>query len=307
MRYLLAILFGLMGLYPVIAATYLVSNGNHPAADFSTLTAAIAGSIAEDTIYLDGTGVSYGNLTLTSPRAFVGNGYFGQESGYGQSAILGSVSIQAGAANSSFTGLTLGAVTINDISIGISRCYITGTLTLNSEASYIGQCYLTGAVSVQATGANSVFDHCIFNYSVNGTVYTDLGTGTTIDYVTFFKGNLSLGTATYSNSIINQTKVTTVTGGSDGGGNISDTETNLTFPSVPSTDASFQLTTGSTALTSSLEGSESGAFGFSTGFEDDVYRLFGTPPIPVITDVRAASSGKEGSNLSITVEAKSNN
>ena len=307
MKSVLVFIFLVLSYYSMFSATYLVSNGNHPSADFTTIAAAVTGSVDGDTLYIDGTGSTYGSLTLSAPRVIIGNGYFGQESGYGQSAVLGTVTIQASATNSQLIGLTLGSVSVSASSVILQRCYITSTQTLNADGIVVKQCYIAGFVNIQSTNTNAVFDHCIFNYSTTGTILTDLGTGTFIDFNTFYKGNLSLGTATYSNCIFNQTKVASLTGGTDAGGNISDTETNLTFPATAATDDELQLTAGSSALTTSLEAGESGAFGFLSGSENSVYRLSGIPPIPIISSIQAASTSKEGSNLSITIEAKTNN
>ena len=68
--------------------------------DFSSLTDAITGSSPDDTIYVVPNGASYENITLTSPRTFIGSGFFGGTTGANQDAILGIVTFSTGAAGS---------------------------------------------------------------------------------------------------------------------------------------------------------------------------------------------------------------
>ncbi len=294
-----------LGTMGASAAVIVVdANGN---GDFLTITDGVAGSSTNDTIYVVGNGSSYGNFSLSSPRTFIGNGYFGQATGIGPSSQLGNVTLNTGATGTVFIGLQLGTLTFNENGITFRSCYLTGTSTIGSSISVIAirQCFFSAQFTIQGTADIS---QSIFNYTSSGNVLTLSGGTLTMDYNTFYDGNLSIATATVSNCIVNSTRVSQISGTIIDGisGNKVDTETNLAFEGSSSADGQFELTGSSSALTSSDIGAASGAFGFPTGQPELAYRLSGLPEIPRITQLEYNSTTTPSSNLTIRLQAETN-
>jgi hypothetical protein len=305
MNRLIFLFIGLVQSFSITAATFLLSNGVNPKADFATISAAVSGSLQDDTIYVEGTGQTYGNLTLSSPRTIIGQGFFGGSTGVSGESVFGSVTINSGAEGARFVSLRIASVNVN-VPADFQRCFFSSSVTMSAVSANFIQCYLTSVVTLAPSSDGAVFNNCLFNYAGAGLGLSDVGVNTVFDQCSFYDGNLSLGSATYSNSIMNTTKVI-VTGGQDGLGNALDTEVNLGFPANASTDAELQLPPGSVALTGSVEGDEAGAFGFPSSAPENIYRLSGVPPIPAILSIESASASKRASDLTITVQAKTNN
>ncbi len=296
----------LIGLEEVCAAVIVVDQNGH--GDYTTINDGILNSIADDTIYVVSSSGSYGNFTLNSPRTFIGNGYYGQSLGFAPSSTLGNVTLNAGASTSVFSNLEIGAITFNESNISFEACRITGTFTIGGAIANISfaKCLFSSTISIQSASVS--FENSIFNYPSAGNMITVTTTGASFNYCTFYDGNLSLNTSTIANSIVNSTRVVqSPVIATDGiAGNKVDTEGNLLFETAQGQDQFFQLQAGSPGLTSSSEGSESGAFGFPAAQPEDVYRLSGIPNIPRITGLDYNAVGTTGSGISIRIQATSN-
>lgn len=287
-----------------LATIFVVdSQGN---GDFISITDGISGSTSQDTLYIVSYGASYGNVSLSSPRTFIGNGYFGQATGFNASSRLGNVTVNSGSTGSVFIGLEIGTVTFNDSNITFQSCQFTGATTVSSLVSGIvfRQSYFVSTLTIQG-GAD--IRQSIFNYASFGNALSLSGGGSlTLDYNTFYDGNLSIATATASNCIVNSTRVTQVSGTIVDGvsGHKVDTETNLSFETSLGSDRQFTLQGESTALSSSDINAESGAFGFPSGQSQSAYRTGGLPEIPRITQLEYNSITSPGSGLIIRLQAE---
>ncbi len=277
--------------------------------DHTTFADAVTGSVAADTIYVVGYGGGYGNVSLSSPRTVIGNGYFGQSLGYHNPATFGTITLNSGATGSVFIGLTIGSVSFNEGNIDFISCHLTGSTTIGSALANIAfnKCYFTSVLNIQ--NSTTTVGNSIFNYGSAGNALTVNAAATpTLSYVTFYDGNLSLGLATANNCLVNSTRVTGA--GSvvvDGvSGNKVDTEANLVFQGTSGGDDQFQLDVGSSALTSSQDGTESGAFGFPIGLPENAYVLSGLPDIPKIRSLEHQSESNASSPLLIRIQADAN-
>ena len=121
------------------ATVWRVNNRVNVDADFTTLGAAISGSSANDTLYLEGSPTSYGNAYIYSPVTIIGTGYFLNENdstqAYKEKSIVGSLYFNNGSQGSVVEGLYIDAVNtyvpaygvyINTNDITIRRNYIFG-------------------------------------------------------------------------------------------------------------------------------------------------------------------------------------
>lgn len=277
--------------------------------DYTLVSDAITNTATGDTIYIVGSGASYGNVSLSSERTFIGNGYYGQSTGYSPSSRLGTITLNAGAANSIFSNLEIGAISFNESNVSFDACLVGGSFTVGSSISNISfsRCLFSSTINIQSASVS--FSNSIFYYpSAGNGITVSGGVGATFDYCTFFDGNVILDASTVSNSVVNSSRVgqtpTVVSDGVDG--NKVDSEANLLFETSLGADAYFQLQSGSPGKTSSQTGAESGAFGFPIGQPEEAYTLSGLPVIPKITGLEFESSSNSSSNLTIRIQATSN-
>src|SRR5690606_31571149 len=116
------------------AATYTVDNRPDHEADFDSLSAAITAALPGDTLYVMGSQLSYGNITLPKTLTIYGPGYFLGENNIEapdlNSARLESLTITAGGSGSRINGIEIsGPVSNDDVSVdgatdvAFRRCY----------------------------------------------------------------------------------------------------------------------------------------------------------------------------------------
>ena len=134
------------------ATVWRVNNRAGIDADFSTLAAAYTGAVAGDTLYLEGSPNTYGDLTFAKQLVIMGSGYFltinDTTQAYQFSSTVGLFTFNAGSENSIITGLSMGRVYVNADSITIRRCYIyyasfDECVFINAKNNTeISQCYI---------------------------------------------------------------------------------------------------------------------------------------------------------------------
>ncbi|MFK7954050.1 MAG: T9SS type A sorting domain-containing protein [Ekhidna sp.] len=305
MRILLSISIFLIGLSAFASVVVLDQSGQ---GDYTTFTDAFNNSTTGDTIYVVGSAASYGNVTINSPRVIIGNGFFGQSLGYQPSATFGSVTINAGAASSQLIGITTNSISFSESNISFVSCFISGNTTIGASITDISfeKSYFSATLTVQGSGVS--ISNSIFNISSTANALTVTGgVEAQLSYVTFYDGNLSLDTATVNNCIVNADLVTQTPAVILDGqfGNKVDVGSALLFSTDKSGDQFFQLQAGSSALTSSEESGESGAFGFEAGQSVQAYVFSGLPSIPQITGLNYSTASNSSSNLEIGVKANS--
>ena len=127
------------------AKIWRVNNVPGVAADFTTAQAAHDGAAANDTIYLESSPNSYGDLITTKKLTWIGLGYFlPQNPGlqyHNNAGFVSSININPGSDGSLFqinsTGFP-GDFRINSCAnITVQRCYIEGTVNINGTSNHI--------------------------------------------------------------------------------------------------------------------------------------------------------------------------
>lgn len=147
---LLALTCALLNSQNSLAKIWRVNNNPGVAADFTDLAAAHAGAASGDTIHLEGSPTSYGNVTFTKKLVVLGPGYFLDEhpntQALQQSAKAGSITFHNGSQGSVLMGLDLpnGNISVQTDNIVIRRNKFT------SPANGIYDFY---------TGIINIYDH----------------------------------------------------------------------------------------------------------------------------------------------------
>lgn len=157
-------------------ATIRTCNNNNPSpGQYSTLTAAVTASVGfGDTIYLSGSPVSYGNITLSSPICIIGTGQNPSKQNPLISTI-GNINVQAAAVASKLTGLEIGNISIASTSSGtlnISRSTFNIFNVIQSAGLHVNiySSILKGAFSFTNGATNLNLKNCIVTH------YLDLST-----------------------------------------------------------------------------------------------------------------------------------
>lgn len=321
----------------VFATVWRVNNTPGAEADFTTLQAAHDGASAGDTIYLEASHVSYGNLTATKQLVIIGTGYFLAENPTTQANL-----------NSSKTG----SITFNNGSQGsvITGCDITNVITINTSDLVIERNAMVFSVTGNGMirlGTNDVTDIMIISnylYNTNSSTsrYVIRSWGSGIGNVTItnnfirthhgqsyplhlsdgftgliennvISGRVLINNAEFNNNIIRGGDMFSATNstwfnnlshstqvGTDNGNQIN-IDMNTVFEKAGSTDGWWQLKDASPALGAGLGGIDCGMF-------DGLYpyKLSGIPAIPAVY-FHGQSIDNVNHELNVSVKVKSHN
>lgn len=153
------------------AKIWRVNNNPTIPADFTTIQAAHDGAMANDTLHIEPSGVSYGNLTMTKKLIIIGNGYFLDENPNNQvninHSIVGSVLMRNGSSGSKIMGLEIDYINFqnasldpNDTSGNTYIANVTDDVTI--ERNYFK------SVLVNINGQVSILFETVFNSGIIG-------------------------------------------------------------------------------------------------------------------------------------------
>jgi hypothetical protein len=305
---------------------------------YVTAQAAHDAAVSGDTIHIEPSGVTYGNLTITKQLVIIGNGYFlgPATSNFNpnlqaipNSSILQTVTFNAGSSNSTITGTSITAnlylaqdgSTLTNITVRRNNIapYLYAYGTVNN--SKIIQNYFDGNGIAQAPGTftNFLFSNNLmigaiqFDANDNGVVENNVLNivgfyGLTI-YNSIIRNNIdgtNTATGTFTGSTVqNNMSVNTVFGNLDG--NIQNVNlTNVfedwanTSPSF-STDSRLQLKAGSPAIGAGFGGVNMGAYGGSFP-----YVFSGIPNVPSIFKLNTPAI-VTSNTMNVTISTRSNN
>lgn len=126
------------------AKIWRINNTGIPASFTNLQAAHDAGTVlAGDTLHLEPSAVSYGDLVSTKKLIILGPGFFLNENANQQAnpatAITASVTFNAGSSGSVISGLTVGAIYVNTGNITISRNNLgNSNIYLTRDYSYSG-------------------------------------------------------------------------------------------------------------------------------------------------------------------------
>ena len=128
-----------------------VNNTTGSGAPYSDLTSAIEAAQGGDTIMVDGSSTSYGDITISKPLVLLGPGYWRVENGV----------IAEGAPSATIRQLTVVKDAVGTIVRGMN---INGVVTLRAPKTVINRCLLEGGLEIWNTADNCVI-HQNFYYS----------------------------------------------------------------------------------------------------------------------------------------------
>lgn len=318
----------------VFAGKYRVNN-NGGGAQYTDIGAAIAAASNGDTLYIEGSSISYAGFTLTKQLVIIGPGYFLNENSMTQAnpnpATVASFSLHEGSGGSVIQGLTIsGRLTVSDSNIVITRNrFTTGddyciTILANMTNIVISQNYIrnsTGSwnnfqtilINNNATGIIITNNIILNNYS-NGSCITMLtGSQAQITNNIFDKHLVLINSNVYNNIMTGGNSNFSVCNvqANVGSGtqfslpdNLQNVDMNLVFQnSFPSTDGKFQLINdvSNPAKGYGLGGIDCGPFSTNSP-----YRLSGLPPVPAVYFFWGEPTGTTSGGLPTSVKIKTN-
>jgi hypothetical protein len=170
------------------ATVRTVNNYITNSAQFSTVQPAITASATNDTIYLHGSPVSYGDFTITKRLVVIGAGYFLSNTINNYTTLVGNITIDTVSVNQALSGLTLQGLTINGQianagtdranNVLIDRCkvstiYVTGSnWIIKNSFGYL-------SISISSVSSNILISSNILQnlYITNGTSLTNYAAG----------------------------------------------------------------------------------------------------------------------------------
>ena len=310
------------------------NNGGSPG-NFTTLQAAFnagSGVANNDTLYVNGSGTSYGSATVDKRVYIFGPGYFLAQNPETQasptSATADVITFTATASGSLLTGMSFGHLEINADNILIKRNYGS----YGNGATITVQAARSNVLLVQNYLYNSYYDRCVLvqggcsnvliannwmgsNYVSSGPSYASVysNSSVTITQNVFYGNDVYTDNSTITNNIFRQggisgsgngilNNLTNGTGIPAGNGNQQNVTMTDVFVLSGSDDGYWKLKTGSPALAAGANGEDCGMYGGT-----DPYVLSGMPAIPAIWFFAAPTSGSGASGLQVHLKAKSHN
>jgi hypothetical protein len=173
------------------AKIWRVNNRSNIPADFTTAQAAHDGATAGDTIFLEPSPYTYGNIILTKKLIMIGTGYFLDQNPETQwyqtwpvkiGTVLFSNTPSSTCEYSQLMGVTCtGSLTVNVSNITIRRNYLTGITYLTEATDAISNIYFNENFCTQSfymTGQvhDVAIQNNIFNYTASQTFFYISGT-----------------------------------------------------------------------------------------------------------------------------------
>jgi hypothetical protein len=309
------------------AHVWRVNNNTGISADFSTFSAAYSVAANNDTLYIEGSSNSYGNITLNKPLVIIGPGYFLEQNPQTQAnqttAKFGTITFSTSSNRSMISGLEIsGNITVAVGDINITRCYIKNRTYLNGSSAFsnifINANYIsTGFPAKAIEGTSSVNNVVITNNVINGggTPLVDLGTTYSgifynnvivingVNINNFFVANniVEAGTFNQNNNVF-YNNIGNGTQFPANNNNQQNVNMSNVFVSSGTYDGIYVLKPGSPAIGAGNDGTDCGIFGGASP-----YVLSGLPGIPAIYEITMPSTGTSLNGINVTVKAKTHN
>ena len=327
------ILIGMI--FIVNAKSWRVNNTPGVDADFTSLNAAQQGAAEGDTIYIEGSASSYGNLSLTKKLVLIGPGFFLTENDTAQAskltAILGDTWIRGSADGSVVSGITFTGYILNQANnVIITRNHVLNTnygIGVAWDADNVHNVVISQNYCVQINKNRDVRDILIFNNIISS--YILMGTASD-NFTGVIKNNvvgyyIEAVHAEVKNNIIyninnpyngSYTGYKVLTGSTykynlfagssvpSGTGNVANVDMDAVFTDFTNknVDNDFVLKEDSPASGAGENGTDCGAFG-----GDQPYVLSGIPGVPHIYDAIIPTSASGDSGLKVYLKIKTNN
>lgn len=311
------------------AAVWRVNNNGGITANYTTVQDAHDNAADGDTLLVEGSTISYGNLTMTKKLAIIGPGYFlGQNPETQVSfspATIPTLYVNTGSTGSVFTGLTFTSdVNISESGVIFKRNYFMPGYGIDVAANksnivFNQNFFEINTASYQTMVINAGCSNIIFT---NNFIANQHATGTAINMnataAATFSNNVIKGNVVFNNAAVNNNILIsgTLSGSNNSfqnnlsnstqfplvNGNQNNVDMNLTFVGGTgnSTDGQYNLAPGSLAIGAGIGGIDCGMFGGT-----DPYKLSGIPAIPAIYFLSAPSTGSASQGLPVQIKIKS--
>lgn len=287
-----------------------VSNVSNSGAPYSDVSSAMAAAVSGDTIMVDGSTVSYSDVTIDRKIVLMGPGYWRAENGVIQEgtnpATFSAINFKTGSAGSIITGIVGSTVAVNTDHITITRCRIQGNITHSGPSTasntVIHQCFLEGSVRGYGTIAtnrtpNVQITNNIFTGKINSDGLIYALTDSYIAYNTFTNEASNVNYADES-SVYGSTieKNVAFRFGSIDTNTYND---NYVSNNIIYHDTSTDLAIKNQVLSDDVAAQVEGKGAFSG---DDPYVISGIPAGPVIQDITVPATVEQGGTLNITIK-----
>jgi len=308
------------------AHVYRVNNNPGVNANFTNFTAAQNVAVNGDTLYFEGSPVSYGDITITKQLCIIGPGYFLTENPQTQSnpvtAQFGIINFNPGSSNSTLSGFVLnGAINIKvgNIMVKGNHCkYIVINNASSFSNIFLLKNYIVNenwsGIAISAGGGSSEINNIVISNNYLGgdacivlpsTCMCIISNNVLVNNMDVYNsiianniqrvGNQTLHNNYYYNNIGNGTQFPI------GNGNQQSIDMVNVFVGLTghSTDGQWQLKEYSPAIGAGNDGLDCGMFGGT-----DPYVLSGLPAIPAIYQIMMPTTGNSSSGINVTVKAK---
>ncbi len=179
------------------AKIWRVNNNTGVQADFTTLTAAVSGAAAGDTIYLEGSAATYGGATISKKLIIIGTGYYLTDTANHETqwntypSTVDHLSLNAGSAHSVLAGLNMDSYEyLNDSALTIERCLVQQIVfgngsNINCDHDTIRQCVTTNTITCQPSGGTfSAAGEMVYNNIIaSGVSFNSNLTNTSVYFI----------------------------------------------------------------------------------------------------------------------------
>jgi len=328
-----------------IAKIWRVNNNSSVTANFTTLQAAHNGAGAGDTLHIEASPNSYGNLTCTKKLIILGTGYFLSETPNTQavtiSSKVGSIAFNVGSAGTVIMGLDFEAngITISSDDIVVRRCkfsnpyittadYYTGTINVYAANNIIISENYSVTVSINNPSTGILITNNLLNRNgYEGEVTTGACLNQHANAVTLVQNNIfrrGRVNANNSNFINNIMYVGSFSGegnlisnnlaNASQFGNTSGNQENVVMSNVfvglgpgISTDGQWVLKAGSPALGAGYGSTPANPIDAGIYSGQTPYALAGLPPIPAVYFFQNQPVGSNTDPIDVQIKVKSHN
>lgn len=310
-------------LQTIHAKTWRVNNQPGINADFSNIVNAIASSnvLAGDTLYIEGTSISYPLTNLNKRLVFIGPGYFLSGTGsnpglqYNEQSAKVTFTIDSLASGSEFYGIqgnfymNTNADNFKFIRSHVSFYQNNSIANSKSVDLEFRQCFLT--VSYSSILENLKITNCIvanlqLSSVFNGLIRNNTFAGPCAIQNSYVANNIFISSVSFTNCSV-KNNLSIANNLPAGNNNQVSIPVASLIVNNGSNDSKYILTANSPAKSAgeTINGETPDAGAFGTG---DPYRLSGIPPIPSIYNLQApASVPATATVMTVVISTRSNN
>lgn len=316
------------------AKIWRVNNVPGITANFTSAQAAHNGASAGDTIYLESSSNSYGDVIVNKKLVWISLGYFLTENPglqyHTNTGFINSLTVNGGADSSTFSIAATGGIYVNSVTnLTFKRCYVNTIFSISGNSNHItiNGCYMNfnnylnidpATPQLSFTVINNIFNAPILYIRPNA--YQVTFNNNTFNQSPPNYSVLQIDNATISNNIfinclngiyydagypsnLNYNTWVGTTNSNYVGSNNNTFSANFTdvFVGGSSTDAKYKLSPTSPAIGSGAGGIDRGAYGGG-----DPYVVSQIPAIPSIYQLTVPANAT-GNSLPCSVSTRANN